>query len=186
MHGEIGKALEVLYADELTAHAAELANHFSQADPGIADEKFVGYSLMAGERALAGYAYEDALAHFQRGLDSKRDKPPDEESADLLFGLGRAQVAMLQLEEAMESLSGAFDYHTQRGDIPRALVVAEHPLPAYAGRFSWASQLSAQALELVPADSHDAGRLLSNHVQLVGFQEDEQSRARFFHRKPTL
>ena len=171
MHGEIGKVLELLYADELTAHAAELADHFSQAGPGIADEKFVGYSLMAGERALAGYAYEDALAHFQRGLDTKRDKPPDEESADLLFGLGRAQVAMLQLEEAMGSLSGAFDYYTQRGDIPRALVVAEHPLPAYAGRFRWASQLSAQALELVPADSHDAGRLLSNHVQLVGFQE---------------
>ncbi|MCH7841295.1 MAG: AAA family ATPase [Chloroflexi bacterium] len=175
MHGDIGKALEVLYAGELNDHAAELADHFSQAGPGIAGEKLMGYSLMAGERALAGYAYEDALAHFQRGLDSglrpEDGNPPDEVSADLLFGLGRAQVAMLQLEEAMGSLSGAFDYYTQRGDILRALVVAEHPLPAYAGRFSWASQLSAQALDLVPADSHDAGRLLSNHVRLVGFQE---------------
>ena len=49
--------------------------------------------------------------------------------------------------------------------------IAEHPLPAYAGRFSWASELSSRALELVPADSHEAGRLLSNHVRLVGFQE---------------
>jgi len=171
MHGEIGKALERLYADELAAHAAELADHFSRAGPGMANEKLVRYSQMAGERALAGYAYEDALAHFQRGLDANRRKPPDEASAELLFGLGRAQVAMLQLEEAMASLSGAFNYYTQRGDTRRALVVAEHPLPAYAGRFSWASQLSAQALELVPADSHDAGRLLSNHVRLIGFQE---------------
>jgi len=176
MHGEIGKVLEQLYADELPDHAAELAFHFSQAGPGIANEKLVGYSLMAGERALAGYAYEDALAHFQRGLDARGldangGKLPDEVSAELLFGLGRAQVAMLQLEEAMGSLSGAFNYYTQQGDIPRALVVAEHPLPAYAGRFSWASQLSAQALELVPADSHDAGRILSNQVQLIGFQE---------------
>ena len=182
MHGEIGKALEQLYADELTAHAAKLADHFSQAGPGIAEEKLVGYSLMAGEQALAGYAYEDASAHFRRildarGLDTKGGKPQDEVSAGLLFGLGRAQVAMLQLEEALGSLSGAFNFYTQQGDIPRALVVAEHPLPDYAGRFKWASQLSAQALELVPADSHDAGRLLSNHVRLIGFQEADTAKA---------
>ncbi len=28
----------------------------------------VRYSLLAGERALASHAYEDALAHFERGL----------------------------------------------------------------------------------------------------------------------
>ena len=30
MHGEIGETLEQLYASELTAHAAELADHFSR------------------------------------------------------------------------------------------------------------------------------------------------------------
>ena len=72
MHGEIGIVLEQLYADSLPTHAAELADHFLQAGPGQADEKFVRYySLMAGEQALASYAYEDALAHFKRGLNSK-------------------------------------------------------------------------------------------------------------------
>ena len=171
MHREIGETLERLYASELTVHAAELADHFSQAEPGTADEKLVRYSRMAGERALATYAYEDALAHFQRGLAAREGRPPDEEWADLQFGLGQAQVAMLSLDEAMVSLSGAFDYYAQTGNVHRALVVAEHPLPAYAGRFRWASQLSAQALDLVPPDSHDAGRLLSNRVQLIGFEE---------------
>ena len=48
MHGEIGQALELLYAGKLPAHAAELADHFSQAVPGTADDKLVPYSLMAG------------------------------------------------------------------------------------------------------------------------------------------
>lgn len=171
LHREIGEELEVAYAGNLAAHAAEIAHHFERVEAGNVDEKFVRYSLMAGQRALAGYAFEDALDHFQRGLDTKRNNPPDEEYAEFLFGMGRVQVAMLQLDEAMVSLSGAFNYYTQQGDIRRALVVAEHPLPAYAGRFNWASQLSAQALKLVPPDSHDAGRLLSNYVRLLGFQE---------------
>lgn len=177
LHREIGGVLEDLYANELRFHAAELAHHFAQVETGVGDEKFVRYSLMAGEQALAGFAFEDALAHFQRGLASTEGKPMDSEGAALLFGLGRAQVAMLQLEEAMGSLRGAFDYYTQAGNIPQALVVAEHPLPAYAGSLRWASQLTAQALELVPSESHDAGRLLSNHVQLLGFQEADYASA---------
>ena len=76
---------------------------------------------------------------FER-LGAKLAGPP--EPADL----GRAQVAMLQLEEAMGSLSGAFNYYTQRGDIPRALVVAEHPLPADAGRFKLKQETLASTL----------------------------------------
>ena len=30
-------------------------------------EKLVHYSMMAGERALASYAYEEGLVHFERG-----------------------------------------------------------------------------------------------------------------------
>ena len=171
LHREIGEALEDAYSGNLAIHAAELAHHFARVEAGEIDKKFVRYSVMADEQALAGYAFEDALAHFKRVLSTKENRLPDKEYADTLFGMGRAQVAMLQLDEAMGSLTAAFDYYTKAGEITRALVVAEHPLPAYAGRFRWASQLSAQALELVPADSHDAGRLLSNHVRLVGFQE---------------
>ena len=90
LHREIGEALEDPYAHNLAVPAAELAHHFARVEAGDIDEKFVRHSLMAGEQALAGYAFEDALTHFQRGLAAKEGKPPDEENADILFGMGRA------------------------------------------------------------------------------------------------
>ena len=49
------------------------------------------YSLLAGERALATYANEEALSYLERGLAAKHGQPMDAEAAALLFGLGRAQ-----------------------------------------------------------------------------------------------
>ena len=56
--------------------------------------------------------------------------------------MGRDQVAMLQMDEAMGSLTAAFDYFINAGKIRRALVVPEYPLPAYAGRFRWPANLA--------------------------------------------
>jgi predicted ATPase len=71
LHARIGEAIEELYGRDADAHAAELAHHFAEARPVVGVEKLVHYSLLAGERALAAYAYEDALAHFERGLAAK-------------------------------------------------------------------------------------------------------------------
>ena len=61
LHARIGVALEGLYGEEAEAHAAELAYHFAEAEPVLGAEKLVLYSLLAGEQALATYAYEEAL-----------------------------------------------------------------------------------------------------------------------------
>ena len=71
LHGHIGQVLEEQYGTDAEAHAAELAYHFAEAEPILGSEKFVRYSLLAGEQALATYAHEEALAHFQRALASK-------------------------------------------------------------------------------------------------------------------
>ncbi len=60
--------MEELHGADVEAHAAELAHHFAEAEPVLGGLKLVHYSLMAGERALATYAWEEALGHFQRGL----------------------------------------------------------------------------------------------------------------------
>jgi predicted ATPase len=136
-HARIGKALEGLYRVDREAHAAELAYYFTRAESMLGSEKLVRYSLLAGEGALATYAYEEALAHFQRGLAAKERQPVDAETADLLFGLARAQAATLQwhqLHEAYISLKQAFDCYVELGTIPRALAVAEYPIPILPGR----------------------------------------------------
>ncbi len=161
LHGEIGDALEGLYADDLEAHADELAYHFAEAEPARGGLKLVRYSLTAGERALATYAWEEALAYFQGGLAAKEGQPMDAEKAALLFGLSRAQRATLgrhQRGEAVATVRPAFDYYAQSGDVERAQAVAEYPFKG-----PEAGQLAAEALSLVPADSRQAGRLLARY-----------------------
>ena len=66
---------------------------------------------LAGTRALASYAWEEALGHFERALVAKEvplsgyEAAGDSESAALLFGLARAQVAMV--DERLEMLKAA-------------------------------------------------------------------------------
>ena len=63
LHARIAEMLERLYANELEAHAEELAYHFSEAETALGSEKLVKYSKIAGERALVAFAYEEGLQH---------------------------------------------------------------------------------------------------------------------------
>jgi predicted ATPase len=130
LHARIGHALEELYSTNAQVHAAELAHHFSQAELILGPTKLVHYSLVAGERALATYAYEDALGHFERGLAAKEGQPTNAETAELLFGLARAQLATVerfQTGEAVARLRRAFEYFAQAGNVSLAVAIAEYP-----------------------------------------------------------
>jgi DNA-binding CsgD family transcriptional regulator/tetratricopeptide (TPR) repeat protein len=182
LHARIGQALEELYGADAEAHAAELAHHFAQAQTVLGAEKLVQYSLLAGERALAVYSYEEALAHFERGLAAKgvpqtgAETAPDAEGAALLFGLGRAGLSTVerrQLQEGVDILSRAYDYYERVGDVARAVAVAEYPLPVLARGRTGIAQYVVRALKLVPPDSHQAGRLLSTYGAELGRVEND-------------
>jgi DNA-binding CsgD family transcriptional regulator/tetratricopeptide (TPR) repeat protein len=200
LHRRIGEALEELYAGNIEVHAAELAYHFAQAVVADSSEKLVHYSLLAGEQAVASYAWEDALAHFQQALAAKEGRSPvgagqalpwgsqgsassaptgpavDAETAALLFGLARAQFATLErhrLQEAMASLRRAFDYYAEAEDVARAVAVAEYPVPDMVGKAGRVAQLLSRALSLLPPESHAAGRLLSRYGRAVGTYEGD-------------
>ena len=177
LHARIGQALEELYGAHAQVHAAELAHHFAKAELVLGPTKLVCYSLLAGEQALAANAYEDALAHFERGLVARditlsgTEAASDEEAAALLFGLARAQSATIeghQLEEAFANLSRAFEYYAEAGNVTQAVATAEFPITSPAYWIPGVAQLMARALTLVPADSHVAGRLLSRYGGILG------------------
>lgn len=119
IHAGIAKALEALHRSDAEAHAAVLAYHYGEAGPEVGTEKLVYYSRLAGEQALAIYAFDEALNHFQRALTAKNvplttsEPAEDAESAALLFGLGRAQTCVLprnQMHEAVANLKRSFGY----------------------------------------------------------------------------
>ena len=176
LHARIAQVMEELYGDDTAAHAAELARHYSEAEAMAGSGKLIHYSLLAGERALGAYAWEEAQAQFERGLAAKDGQQPvDAEKAALLFGLGRAQMATLereQLRDAVASLSRAFDYYHSADDSAQAVPVAEYPEP-FTRRLlnDMAIQLIPRALTLVPPDSDAGGRLLSLYGRLLGIEE---------------
>jgi predicted ATPase/class 3 adenylate cyclase/DNA-binding CsgD family transcriptional regulator len=179
LHARIAQALEDLYGADADAHATELAYHCIAADPVLERSRAAHYSMVAGEQALASHAYEEALLHFQYALSAKQGQDIDRNTADLYFGLARAQAATLErphLLQTSEYLQRAFDYCIETGDVARAVDIAVHQF----GTIEGTDQRIARALELVAPDSHEAGRLLSHSLTVVGLsaqQPDEYTRA---------
>lgn len=165
LHARIAEVLEELYGLQAEAHAAELAHHFAEAEAALGAEKLVRYSQIAGEAALAARAHEEALVHFERALAAKEGQLLDAETAELLFGLGRAQLATAQtneLERAVANMRRAFDYYTESGDVERAVAIAAYPFPpSYALARTWASSMVSKALTMVSPGSQEEGRLQS-------------------------
>jgi DNA-binding CsgD family transcriptional regulator/tetratricopeptide (TPR) repeat protein len=180
LHARVGEAIEGLYGDDVAGHASDLTYHFAEAAPVVGSEKLVRYSIMAGEQALATYAYDEALAHFERGLAAKIGRATDDETAEMLFGLGRAQAATMglpQLQDAIATLSRAFEYYAESGNARKAVAIAEYTVTLFPGTTSM-TQLIARALALAPPDSHEAGRLLTRYVRALGSEEGDYAGAK--------
>ncbi|PKB64319.1 MAG: hypothetical protein BZY80_03250 [SAR202 cluster bacterium Io17-Chloro-G2] len=192
LHSRIALALEDLYGVDAESHAAELAHHFAQAEAVTGTDKLVQYSLLAGDRAMASFAWEEALAHFERAAASKIGQVPsprsqsgsgqamDAQMAAILFGLGRAQLTLLdrnEMPEAIATLALAFDYYAEAGDVDRAVAVAQSRYASRTGLRTGIAQLIARALSLVPADSHQAGGLLSRQGYVLGMEEGDHEAA---------
>jgi len=70
LHRAVGEALEELYGDDRESHLAELAHHFAAARTTSDSAKAVAYARAAGDRALALFAYEEAVRLYALALDS--------------------------------------------------------------------------------------------------------------------
>ena len=180
LHARVAIALEDLYAGQADAHAAELAQHFAEAEAHLGPEKMVRFSLTAGNRALAAYAFEEALVHFDRALEAREGQPMDDELADLLFGKGLAMVVTLdrhRVHEAVETLARALDHYVAANNTTQAVAVANAYLPALAGHRTGMVELLSRVLTVTAPGSLEAGRLLSLYGRLKGHQDGDYQSA---------
>jgi adenylate cyclase len=158
LHERVGTALEELHQDRDTASVSvQLARHFEEA--GI-PEKAIHYLHQAGERAIRLSAYQEALAHLDKGLSLLGTHPDVPESGQkelaLQLALGVACVGVKGYDlRAKEIYSRAHKLGQQLGEtsqICRAVgeqaclhyVIAEHER---------AYELAEEALDL----AHEAG-----------------------------
>ena len=180
LHAQIAETLEELYGVDADAHAAELVHHFSQAEAVRGVEKVVQYSLLAGNKAVTVRANEEAVAHCQKGLAAKgieltgQEPARDGEAAALLSGLGGAQIGTQdRISRGLEvdSLSRAFDYYVNAGDVERAVITA------LSAQLGFGRKLIETALTLVSPDSQDAGRLHARHISTLRAEYDKSQEA---------
>ena len=93
VHRKVGEALEALAGATPDARIDDLAHHWLAAAQVVDAAKAIGYARQAGDRSLAGLAYEAAAAHYERALAVLEPTDRDGEllRCDLLLALGDAQ-----------------------------------------------------------------------------------------------
>jgi predicted ATPase/DNA-binding CsgD family transcriptional regulator len=175
VHAQIAEGLERRYGGEAVTRAAQLAHHFGAAGGLVGTDSYVRYALLAGEQSIARHAYENAIELFQRTLASV--DADARTRAQLLFGLGRARVALNQREEAVDLLTEAFELSVQAGDVNGAVAAVEYPL-VVSFRRSGVAELSQKALALVDPKSLQAGRLECQYGLALAQEERAYGEAR--------
>ena len=178
LHARIVEALEQLYAADVEAQAAELAYHYSEAEAVLGTERLGHFSRIAGERALAAYAFDEALVFLSRALEVREgetgphlaERATDEDTAGILLALGYAQAALDQINDALTSFHRAFDLYTSMGNVPKAVEIASYGHSGYL--IPGMSDVMPRALDLVDPDSHDAGNILANYGYALGATGD--------------
>ncbi len=100
-HSEIGDVIERLQAAHLEPYFAVLADHFEKAVPAGEAEKALRYRRKAGDAAMALFAYEEAVIHYQRAQQLLTLVSPDDlQHCQLLLHLGDAQHRAGTINEA--------------------------------------------------------------------------------------
>jgi tetratricopeptide (TPR) repeat protein len=184
LHARVGEALERFYGEEVDAHAAELAHHFAEAETVLGVRKLIRFLRIAGESALAAHAYDQGLAAFKQALAAREGQPMDDESAAILFGLARCELAVSErydLNEAFGHMRRAFDYYAESGDEQRAVEIAVYPIPPLYVPNDYSAYLSLadRALAMVSPSSPEAGRLLSTLGWFTGLRDYKSARSAF-------
>jgi DNA-binding CsgD family transcriptional regulator/tetratricopeptide (TPR) repeat protein len=70
VHGRAGDALVTVHSAHLESALSRIAHHYHQAGALGYSEQAVVYALRAAESAVRMYAYEDALLHYDRAIET--------------------------------------------------------------------------------------------------------------------
>ncbi len=144
----------------------------------LGTEKLVDYSLVAGEAALAAYAYEDAEHIYRTALAAINAEQMNEPVADLTAGLGMALGGSLRWPKGWQNLARAFDYYEAAGLTEKALAIAMFPSANAWGRgLSGPVPVLERAVELAEPKSPQLAHILATLGTFLGLDEGEVDRA---------
>jgi tetratricopeptide (TPR) repeat protein len=178
LHRLAVEALEELHGEAPGPHLAELAYHCTA---GSDFDKAFRYARLAGDRALALLAYEEAARLYQVALDAAElTGQPDQVRCELLLALGDAETRTGDSAAAKQTFLEAAGI-ARRFGLARELARAA---AGYGGRIAWVRAgadaqlvpLLEEGLAVLAAEDDELrARLLA---RLGGALRDEPSRER--------
>jgi tetratricopeptide (TPR) repeat protein len=163
LHLKAAEAIEQRYADDLEAHAADLAHHLSRAGYATDRKRLVSYLTISGQRAVNAAAFEDAVDDFQQALSFLEDGDSDAR-AELLERLAMALRSVGRWDEALATMNEALDLYESAGrtEAYGRLAWSMVYQLTWAGRFLEGAGVAQRALgTLGDIPNPDRARLLS-------------------------
>ncbi|HEV8222578.1 MAG TPA: AAA family ATPase [Streptosporangiaceae bacterium] len=158
LHGQAGAVLAARRAAGADVPLAELARHFSQADPHSADA--FRYCAAAARDAAGQLAYEEAVRHWEGALTAVSAAPPGPDLTGTLLDLAEARGRAGNLTAAGEAFRRAAGLARRQQDVP-ALARAALGLQTIGTRAWWPPDeiiaLLTEALATLPHDQGTAG-----------------------------
>lgn len=110
LHGQVGAAIEELYANRLDGHVELLANHYRWS---LHLDKALHYLILAGQKATRNHVNEQARQHFEVALElvPQVSHTPYQElqvnmgMGDVLVFAGEYPTAQKHYQQALDSIS---------------------------------------------------------------------------------
>jgi tetratricopeptide (TPR) repeat protein len=174
LHLRVAEAMEKVYADDLAPHAAGIAHHLYSAGAAAEPAKTQEYLVMAGDRAMEGAAFAEALKYFQEACEIGAAQP-DVERAALLFRTGLARRSLGHLDEGLEAWREALSLYEAAGDVASVGAVApEIGLQlAWAIRWPEALEIAMRGLNAIgEARTYERARLQGIAAVALGWAGD--------------
>jgi len=119
LHRQLGEALEAF--TDRHAPLEALAHHFAEAAADGQAKKAAAYALAAGRSATARLGYDEAAAHYERGLQAlaAAGQQTEEQRCDLLLALGQSRWSVGEIDRAREACLQAAELAGRLGDTAR-------------------------------------------------------------------
>jgi DNA-binding SARP family transcriptional activator/tetratricopeptide (TPR) repeat protein len=160
-HHKIAVATERAHAGDPENYVNELAHHFYLGAPLGDADKALRYCMAAGERSLHLLAFEEAVGHFQRGLELAEQYGHQDQAAqcDALIALAEAQNRAGDTVAADTNFERAAAMARSAGDAERLAAAALRAGPlsylGIVGANAEQVRLLEEARSMLPeADSH--------------------------------
>jgi class 3 adenylate cyclase/tetratricopeptide (TPR) repeat protein len=129
LHENIGKAIEELYKDNIDEHYGLLAKHFIESE---SYEKGIHYSIKAGDKAAAVFAWHAARNHYDNALGMIKENDL-EKRAEVLKKLANVTYPVLDMNDSLNYAESALELYEKLGDKHNELNMRMHITMLYIG-----------------------------------------------------